>query len=156
MRPNQLGATWPSYYGGHRAAAVTDSPPEIPEPEVRARPATREEVPDVVASFVKKFRKAGWKLRITYARGPLMKKDGTKVLAIVDSISVIFADGGKPQAQGIWHRRDPVTLLHGDDEDDVPADGKYKFWTGFVVRGKDFRRANMVGLRKYLNDNIPF
>lgn len=160
-----MPADWPTYFGGEKTwvYAVPKPAEKMPEPEVRARPATAEDVPQSVQSFVKKYRKAGWQLRMTYARGPELNKAGLKVLATADTIGVIFADGRQPKAQGIWKRRDPKTVVTVEDDEvsveletELEDDGKWKFWFGFVCQDGKIRRVNMVGLRAFLNDNVPF
>jgi hypothetical protein len=59
----------------------------IPEPEVRARPATAAEIPKAAMTLLAKAKRNGFRGRVTYARGPRLDRY-MKVIEISDSIMV--------------------------------------------------------------------
>lgn len=87
------------------AVAVDEAPPEVSlEPEVRARPASDDEVPRGARTVINLARKAGWDCTATYARGPWLDADGVNVPYVVDSIVVRFAKG-EQRAAATWIRK---------------------------------------------------
>lgn len=71
---------------GSYVEQVSDEP--IPEPEIRARPAEKAEIPRGATTIINLAKKHGWEVLTTYARGPLLHASGTRVLRVVDSIRV--------------------------------------------------------------------
>ena len=67
--------------------AADDARSIIPEPQVRARPATAAEIPKAALALLVKAKKNGFKGRVTYARGPRLDQY-MKVIEIIDSIMV--------------------------------------------------------------------
>lgn len=80
---------------------TTDSPwASVPAPEVPCRLASWAEVPRSAQGIATRAKTAGWHVRCTYARGPLLGGDGA-VLRIVDSIAVRMRSA-RCAAVGVW------------------------------------------------------
>lgn len=70
--------------------------PELPAPEVLARPAAAGEIPKAAKDILKLATAEGWTTEASYARGPWIDADDPRKFAyIVDSMLVRFRRGGQ-------------------------------------------------------------
>lgn len=72
-------------------------------PDVKCRPATPEETPRGAATLVKTAEAHGWRVRVTYARGPHVLASGKYTGRTIDSIAVRLRHPDGRAAVAVWH-----------------------------------------------------